>query len=172
MITVAPPAPIGARKRDLFTHLDALRAEAGREIGIAFDGASQKRIDSVAVPGCSRSVISRAANGDLSNPAYRLGLMFVVARRLGVPKAKLQRVIDWLQALLDDAYADAPAPPLAEVLDRDAEVDAKDDLLRLRAGRGCAESARQLIDAKLRITAQTRVTIMALRREIAAAEAR
>ena len=176
MITVAekmvPAAGLGARRRDLFTRLDRMRKEAGDEVDLAFEGISQKRIDSAAVPGCTRSVVSRASNADPSNPLYRLGLMFVVARKLGVPKARLQRLIDWLQARLDEAYADAPREPITEVLDADAEVDQVDDLLRLRAARGCAESVRQLLDAKLRVKAQTRITIIALRREIAAVEGR
>lgn len=170
MNTLPAPANPGARSLALFTRLDRLREDAGREVERAFRGVSQKRVDSVAIPGCSRSVISRASNADASNPLYRLGLMFTVARRLGVPKARLQRLIDWLQARLDEAYADAPREPIAEVLDADAEVDQADDLLRLRAARGCAESVRQLLDAKLRVGAQTRITIIALRREIAAVE--
>lgn len=175
---IAPADSIGARPARvvrgiaLFAHLDRLRAEAADQIRDGFDDVSQKRIDSAGIPGCSRSGVSRAANGCPSNPLYRLALMFVVARRLGVPKEKLQRGIDWLQSKLDEAYADAEPEPLAEVLDRDAEIDAKDDVLRLRAARGCPESMRELLAVKLTITAQSRITILALQRRIAGAEGR
>jgi len=130
----------------------------------ALDGASVKKVKAANVPGAGATYLSRAQNGDSCNPVYRLGAVFVLGRVLGVPKWRFQRLLDWLQQVLDQAYDDAPAPTLDEVLSEDSELDPKDDHLRFLAAQGCADARRELIDVKRRQMALAPTVIFALQR--------
>jgi hypothetical protein len=58
-------------------------------------------------------------------------------------------VIDWLQQKLDEAYGDAPTPPLRDVLDHEEEQDARDaGGVQQRAYTGDIEAVRELLEIK------------------------
>jgi hypothetical protein len=130
---------------------------------------SGKRITMANVPGATRNSISRALNGCESNPVWRLAGWFVLCRRLGVPKERLQRVLDWLQGQLDAAYADEAPAPLEEVLDRDAELDGRDDLPRQRAARGDRCALVELLEVEEMQLAHERLVVARLRAEVVTA---
>lgn len=162
-----PPAPIRARNsRDVVRLMGSLRLESVRETAALFGDVSGKRISGAAVPSATRHSVSRALNGCESNPLYRVVGWFVLARRLGIPKSRLQRVLDWLQEVLDAVYDDAPPEPLAEVLDRDAELDGRDDLPRLRAVRGDRTAMLELMEVTREEMAHDRTVLARLRAEV------
>lgn len=165
--TLAPPRPAVARNLDLFAHLTEIRTEAAREVAAVFSGIPGKRVDAAALPGFGRHGLSRAMNGSESNPVARLGGWFVLARRLGIPKSKLQRIIDLLQAWLDEAYGDEPTAELEEVLDKDAELDGRDDLPRQRAARGDKRALVELLEIEQEQLALGRTVILTVRRRLA-----
>jgi hypothetical protein len=163
-----PPAPNRARSPlDLFRASERVRLDAAHETAALFDGVSGKRITAAAVPGATRNSISRALNGCESNPAWRLAGWFVLCRRLGIPKAWPQRLIDWLQTELDRAYGDTPPESLEEVLDRDAELDGRDDLPRQRAARGDRRAMVELLEIEEQQLALGRTVVARLRAEVA-----
>lgn len=140
---VAVPVRVVRNARKDVRDLDAVRLEAAQEVGRLFDGVTGKRINGALVPGITRHAISRAINGCDGNPLYKLPSWFVLCRRLGVPKARLQRIIDWLQEKLNEAYDDAPAPSLEEVLREEQEKDAAEDVAEMRVATGGGEPALQ-----------------------------
>lgn len=146
--------------------LELLRVEAAREVGRLFDGVSGKRINAALVPGITRHSVSRAMNGDEANPLYRLPSWFVLCRRIGVPKERLQRVINWLQAALDAAYADDSAPTLDEVMAKEQEHDAAEDPAQMRAALGCRESLGEWLDKVLARHAYDRKVIATVSAEL------
>ncbi len=151
--------------------MDALRAEAAMEVERLFDGVSGKRINMALVPGIRRHSISRAANGCDGNPLYRLPSWFVLCRRLGVPKERLQRVIDWLQRCLDRAYDDVPAPELEDVLREEQERDAAEDVAEMRvATGGDVEDLREWLSRIMDRHAYDRTVIAAVSRRLALLE--
>lgn len=138
-----------SRPSQVVRALEDLRAEATGEVATLFQGVSGKRIDGASVPGFGRQGISRALNGCVSNPVFRLAAWFHLARRLGIPKSRLQRIIDWLQEQLDRAYDDVPAAPLKDVLEREEELDGRDaGGVQMRAYAGCRDAARELLEIK------------------------
>lgn len=147
---------------------ESLREEAAREVAALFDGVSGKKITGAGLPGVTRNAVSRAVHGCDSNPLWRIAGWFVLCRRLGIPKAKLQRILDWLQGQLDDAYGDVPDAPLGEVLDTDADLDGRDDLPRQRAARGDRRAMVELLEIEQRQLAHGRTVVARLRAEIAA----
>lgn len=138
---------------------DSFRGDAAREVEVAFAGISGKRISAVELPGVTRHSISRAMNGCESNPMARLAGWFVLARRLGVPKHRMQRLINWLQAALDAAYADEPGPSLDEVLSKETEKDSAEDPPQMKAAMGCGESLHVWLDHLLDRHAYDRTVI-------------
>lgn len=176
MATLATNVPITTARvvrtaREDARGLDALRAEAAREVGLLFDGVSGKRINMALVPGLTRHGISRAMNGCDGNPLYRLPSWFVLCRRVGVPKDRLQRVLDWLQRCLDRAYDDVPTPNLEDVLREEQERDAAEDVAEMRvATGGSAEDLRAWLDRLLDRHAYDRTVIAAVSRRLAVTE--
>lgn len=165
--TMLLPPLNGARTQSDFARVAGpVRDEARAEVGRLFYEVSGKRIEAANVPGATRNSISRAANGCESNPVWRLAGWFVLCRRLGVPKSRLQRIIDWLQTKLDEAYGDVPQEPLNEVLDRDAELDGRDELPRQRAARGCKESLVELLEIEREQYAHSRHVVTRLSAEV------
>lgn len=142
-----PGARVVRNAREDVRSLGEFRADACHEVERLFDGVSGKRINAALVPGVTRHTISRALNGCDGNPLYRLASWFVLCRRLGIPKARLQRVIDWLQGALDAAYDDAPEPTLEELLRTEQEKDAAEDVAEMRAATmGSDEAIREWLD--------------------------
>jgi hypothetical protein len=162
-----PSIPVVRRARD-FTHLmDSLRESAAHEVTSAFDGISGKRIDLVRVPGCvGRDGVSRAANGSVTNPLYRIAGVFVLMKRLGMGRERAQRLIDWLQEVIDWIWPEEDLPPLEEVLDREQDLDGEDDPHQQRIGR-IPDAAERMLDAKRRQHAHDRVVIQTLQRHVA-----
>lgn len=142
-----PAARVVRKAREDVQALGEFRVDACREAEALFEGVSGKRINAALVPGVTRHTISRAINGCDGNPLYRLASWFVLCRRLGIPKARLQRVIDWLQGALDAAYDDAPEPTLEELLMTEQEKDAAEDVAEMRAATlGTDEAIREWRD--------------------------
>ncbi len=165
--TFAVPArQVPRNSVDVVRGLDAFRVEATREVEALFSGVSGKRINGALMPGVTRHSISRALHGCESNPLARLVGWFVLARRIGIPKQRIQRVLDWLQAILDAVYDDAPVAPIEEVLDRDAELDAKDEPVRQRAARGDRAAMVELLELEREQTAHRRIVRARIRAEI------
>jgi hypothetical protein len=165
--TMMPAPQNGARRPGEFVRLsESLRFVAAEQVAAVFGDVSGKRIKAAGVPGATRNSISRALNGCESNPLWRLAGWFVLCRKLGVPKEKLQRLLDWAQGQLDAAYADAPAPALEDVLDRDAELDGRDDLPRQRAARGDRRALVELLEIEEMQLAHERTVVAKLRAEI------
>lgn len=161
--SIATQWPSVAQKPGWLVRLsDSLRDEAAREISTALDGVTCKQISRARVPGVGVTFIARIKNGDAANPAYRLASIFVMGRILGVPKSRFQRLIDWLQERLDEAYGEGEKPDLEEVLEKDSELDPRDDHLRYMASKGCAESRRRLKEEKRQQLAHLPSVIAAL----------
>lgn len=148
--------------REVVRLTDQLREDAAREVEAALDGASGKRIRAAGVPGAGLTYLSRIRHGDDGNPLFRLASLFVLGRMLGIPKERFQRLLDWLQTKLDEAYADAPEPSLDTVLETDSVLDPIDDRDRFLAARGCPAAARRLLENKRRQFAHLRGMIRAL----------
>lgn len=110
-----------------FTHLtDVLHDEAVLVLHDAIGDVSGKRLDSAAVPGAGRHGISRALNGCTSNPLFRVAALFLLMKRLGLGRERAQRIVDWLQEVVDAIW------PPNEGEEREAkEVLAEDQRLRL-----------------------------------------
>lgn len=154
--------------RGLMRVMDALRDEAAVELDAVLQDVSGKKVSAANVPGAGRTFLSRCRNGDGGNPLYRLVALFVLARRLGIPKSRLQRVIDWLQEVLDRAYEDAPAEEAVKAaLDRDAELDPRDEHLRYRASHGCRVAAAEYVRIRREQVAHAKVTIASVERWLA-----
>lgn len=133
-------------RRSVMRVAEDLRDSAAKELSVALDGVSTKRVKSASVFGAGATFLSRAQNGDSSNPLFRLASLFVLGRTIGVPKERFQRILDWLQTRLDEAYADQPKPSVKEVLETASELDPRDDHLRYMAAQGCAESRARLVE--------------------------
>jgi hypothetical protein len=162
-----PAAPGVVRKPRKLSHLmDTLCDEAALEMGAAFKGISGKRVDAAGVPGCGRHGVSRAINGSQTNPLYRIAGLFVLMKRLGMSRSRAQRIVDWLQELVDQIWGPEELPPLEEVLDTEQDLDCEDDSHQQRIGRIPGAAARML-EAKQRQHAHDRLVILALRQRVA-----
>lgn len=89
------------RGRDVLRVMDVLKDESAVEVAAAVSGASIRRIVAADVPGASAYGLSRAINGADSNPLYRLAAVLVLMKRLGMGREKAQRLVDFLQAIVD-----------------------------------------------------------------------
>lgn len=121
------PLPNVPRKTADYARLaDMLRDEAALEMMDALDGVSGKKIDAAAFPGISRHGVSRACNGDPSNPLYRIAALFLLLKRLGMDRKRAKRIVQWLDELIDQLW-----PPEEE---EDGEPhDPRADLEAIRA---------------------------------------
>lgn len=165
--TMASATKNGARSGlGLIRDLEGLRVLASAQVAAVFEDVSGKRIKAAGVPGATRNSISRALNGCESNPVWRLAGWFVLCRKLGVPKERLQRVLNWLQDQLDAAYDDAPAPALEDVLDQDAALDGQDDLPRQQVARGDRRALVELLEVEEQQLALGRTVVARLRAEV------
>ncbi|HEX6926801.1 MAG TPA: hypothetical protein VF167_15370 [Longimicrobiaceae bacterium] len=113
---------------DLARLADILRDEAACELLAAFDGVSQKRMKAAAFPGVSPTGISRAMNGDSSNPLYRLAAIFLLMRRLGLSRHRALRMWMWLREVIDQVW-----PPEEEEGEGEGESDPHDPRAALEA---------------------------------------
>lgn len=153
--------------RSLLRATDSLRDEAALVLGDAIDGVTGKQMNRAAVPTCGPYAISRAINGGDSNPLYRVACLFLLMKRLGMGRERAQRIVGWLQELIDAIWPEAEAGELADVLQKDQDLDVKDDALRLRAVLGCPDAVRSLLIEKRRQVAYGATVVLALRRRIA-----
>lgn len=145
-------AQSGVPKRgiDLLRAMDAVRFDAAREVATALAGLSVKRAKSAAVPGAGSTFLSRCQNGDDCNPLFQAG----------------QHLRPWpYRRDTDRAYADAPALTINEVLERDSEIDPKDDHLRFLAAKGCPVARMELIEVKQRQLAYLPTMILTLQEQ-------
>src|SRR5690606_9073071 len=113
------PVSVARRGRD-FSHLaDALRDEATLELFVAVGDVSGKKLHAAAVPGAGRHGISRALNGCTSNPLYRIAALFVVMKRLGMGRERAQRIVNWLQEIVDAIWPPEEALDPRKVLEEE-----------------------------------------------------
>lgn len=118
-ITIGAPLPNVAQKtcdflrrkragelsaRDAARLADILRDEAALELMAAFEGVSHKRMKAAAFPGVSPTGISRAMNGDPSNPLSRLAAAFLLMRRLGIDRKRALKLWLWLREVIDQIW--------------------------------------------------------------------
>jgi hypothetical protein len=94
-------------QRDLFQFMDVVRDDAAMELEFALRGVSVMRIKRANVPGASAYGFSRAMNGSESNPLYRIAALFILLKRMGVPREVPQRIVDWLQDLINRVWGPA-----------------------------------------------------------------
>lgn len=146
---------------------DALRDEAALELGAVLAGTTCKSLGRANVPTCGPYAISRSLNGGDGNPLYRVAMVFVLMKRLGMGRERAQRILNWLQEIVDAIWPPADLPALEEVLERDQDLDTGDDSLRFKAVRGCPDAKAQLIEIKRGQIAHAGVVILALRRATA-----
>lgn len=161
------------RTRDLLAHLALLRDEASAEMSVAFDGISGKRIDAAALPGFGRHGVSRAANGSETNPLYRIAGLLLLMRRLGMGRARALRWLEWLRQVVDTIWPpeeEEGGTDLRAVLDRDAEMDGRDERPRQRAYAGDLVAARELLEVKTAQIALGQDVAVRLRQVLASAE--
>lgn len=173
-MTVTPnvqtSAPGVVRVPRIFAHLDALRAEAALEMEAAFDGISGKRIDAANLPGFGRHGVSRAANGSDTNPLYRIAGLLILMKRLGMGRARALRWLEWLRQVVDTIWPpeEEKGEDLRAVLDRDAEMDGRDERPRQRAYAGDLTAARELLEVKTAQIALGQDVALRLRQALAA----
>jgi hypothetical protein len=161
--TMQHAAPRVAQKRHFgLRDSDAFRESAAREFAAGLEGVTVKQARRAGVPGADPFFLSRAKNGDSSNPLFRLASIFVLGRILGVPKSRFQRWIDLLQEWLDKAYDEAPKPSLEDVLKKDSELDVRDDHLRFRVATGDPAAKALLVEETRVIYAHKRTLLLAL----------
>lgn len=146
--------------------LDSLRVEASDTMTEVLHGVSHKRIRSADVPGVGPTFVSRCTNGGDCNPLWKIAGLFVLMKRLGMGRGRAQRIVDYLQELVDLIWPEDDVPPLDDVLDTEQDLDAEDDPHQQRIGRDPDAIARML-DVKRRQRAHDRTVIFALRRELA-----
>lgn len=165
--TLPLAAPSVVRTATDFSHLaDTLRDEAALELRASLDGATCKRMERAAFPGFGLHGISRALNGSPSNPLYRLAALFLVMKRMGMGRQGAQRIIDWLQEIVDLIWPAEDLPPLEDVLDTEQDLDAQDDPHQQRIGRD-PEAVARMLEVKRRQLAHDRIVVLALRRAVA-----
>ena len=165
--SMLPASPIVVGRPAEVAHLlEQYREESAAEVRRVFGDVSGKKINAAAVPGCARQSLSRAMSGCETSPVYRLVSWFVLARRLGIPKERLQRLLDRLQEALDWVYDDAPKVPLQEVLEKEQDLDGVDDPHQLRAAYGDREALRRFLDVKRAQFAHDRQVIARVRAEV------
>lgn len=153
--------------RNAFAHLELLRVDAAAQMDAVFKDVSGKRINDARVPGCGRHGVSRAINGSETNPLFRIIAMFVLMRRLGLGRERALRLVEWIRSMVDVVWPPEAEPALDDVLEKDADLDVKDDAVRVRALRGDAEARRCYLAARLEQAAYTSTVVAALHRQIA-----
>ncbi len=163
-----PSPDVAQNPRFLLQATDILRDDAAIELGTVLSGITGKQLTRAGVPTCGSYAISRAVRGGDNNPLYRIACLFVAMKRLGIGRDKAQRVVNWLQEIIDSVYgAEAETTAdLQDILESDQEQDPRDDLPRYRAALGCAAAARELLDVKRDQVAIGTVVILALRRHL------
>jgi hypothetical protein len=165
---VCRPARLVAQtERDVLRASDALRDEAALELASVLEGTTCKRLVRADVPTCGAYAISRALNGGDSNPLYRVAMVFVLMKRMGMGRERAQRILNWLQELVDAIWPPEELPVLEDALAKDQDLDTGDDSLRFKAVLGCPEARARLIEIKRGQIAHAGVVILALRRATA-----
>lgn len=147
---------------------ESLRSAAAHQLDAVLAGVSGKRINSASVPGAGVTFLSRCTNGDSCNPLFRIAAVFVLMKRLGLGREGAQRMVDWLQAIVDAIWPTGEAPEFEEAMQGEQELDAADDPCQMRAVCGDADALREFIDVKRRQRAFDAVVIQASERQLAA----
>ena len=147
--------------------MDVLRDEAALELDTALSGVPGKRIDAAAVPGMTRTGISRAANGSESNPLYRIAAAFVLMKRLGLGKERAQRVVDWLQTIVNEVWPDEEERDFGQVMGQEQAIDSDEDRHQVDACLGVPGAAARMLTAVQQRHAHDRVVLAVLRRRVA-----
>lgn len=149
---------------------DRLREDAAGELSALLSGVTGKQIDRANVPTCGKYAISRALNAGDNNPIYRIAMLLLLMKRLGMGRARALWLLGVIRDLIDAIWPEEEGS-LEEVLEKDSELDPQDDHLRFQAAHGCEEAKRALLEVKRRQVANGLALIPALRRRIAAREA-
>lgn len=150
---------------DFMRLMDVVRDDAALALDACLDGISQQKVRSARVPSASVTFLSRAKNGADSNPLYRIAAVFVLMKRLGLGRERAQRIIGWLQEIVDELWPDTEAE-LNKALDTDQQLDPEDDTLRYQARLGDADARRKLLEVKRKQMAHDAVVIDALRNSL------
>lgn len=123
--TVRPAASVVTQSRaDIVRLIEHLRTDAATEIDLAFP----RQLKHYQVPGVSAFGLSRAKNGDVSNPLYRTACYIVALRMSGAPREKAQRIVDWLQSLVDLLWPPKHDASARSLVRREQEIDGAEDL--------------------------------------------
>jgi hypothetical protein len=164
LIMAAPLGRVAQSTRAVLQASDCLRDEAALELGAGLAGVTGKQLKRAGVPTCGAYAVSRAMNGGDNNPLFKIAALFLAMRRMGLGRERAQRIVNWLQEVVDAIWPETEEADLAKVLEKDQELDVTDDTLRLRAAMGCAEAARDLLAVKRKQAAHAPTVIFALRK--------
>lgn len=160
-------------KSDSFALLmDRVRTEAAKQLELALDGVSGKKMDYAGFPFVGRRGISRAINGCASNPLYRIIGVFVLMKRLGLTRDRAQRIVNFLQEMVDEIWPPDEEEDPKEVLLREQQLDLADDEPQLRLAWGEPGAAAQMLEAVRAQHAHAPAVIRVLRRLVAAEQQR
>jgi hypothetical protein len=160
-------AAVAQRQRDVVRLSDTFRAAAALVLDDVLAGVSTKRVRAAGVPGMGVTFLSRCKNGDHGNPLWRLASLFVLMKRLGLGRERAQRIIDWLQEIVDQVWPVGEAPEFEQVMEDEQELDAADDPCQMRAVHGDADALREFIAVKAKQRAHDAVVIQASRKQLA-----
>lgn len=154
-------------ERGLVRLTESFREAAARQLDAALSDVSGKRIGSANVPGVGVTFLSRCTNGDACNPLFRIAGVFVLMKRLGMGRERAQRLVDWLQEIVDWLWPDTDAPAFDETMQKEQELDVADDPCQMRAVYGDTEALAEFIETKRQQRAHDRVVIQVAKRQLA-----
>lgn len=124
--TIAAPRPrVAQPPAEWLRRRDGLLGRASAEIQAVFPRRGLKRIRHLGW--AHYHGLSRARNGDASSPLYRLSVWLLALLATGAPRADAQRLVDFLQSLVDAWWAGGCADLLA-LAQREQEIDAREDI--------------------------------------------
>lgn len=146
--------------------LDSLRVEASDTMSEVLDGASHKRIKTADVPGVGPTFVSRCTNNGDCNPLWKIAGLLVLMKRLGMGRERAQRMVDWLQDLIDAIWPESEAEDFEGVMVEEQELDAADDGPQMRAMCGDADALRDFIRVKERQRAHDTKVIRSSKRHL------
>lgn len=105
--------------------LKDLRVGAAREMRAAFPGELKR----YALPRLPETTLSKARLGYMCGPFFRAGLCILALKVGGAPRERAQRLVDWLQDLVDQWWPPVgePTPDMPELVRTEQEIDGAED---------------------------------------------
>lgn len=127
--TMAATVPLRAKGRpQVLRIMEAMRLEAGEQMIAAFPGC----LKIYALPLLPASTLSKARLAYFCGPYFRAALVLLALRVGGADKARALRLVAWLAAWVERLWPDADTPEVKDVAEKFVEVDAAEDVARVR----------------------------------------